>query len=80
MNSKGWWKSQAGIKTVNKVLVAAMGLFMIGMAIAGTIMTLEEPLIGVDWGYMLMPVYATRGWWSSSPWTGPLDSPSSWPG
>ncbi len=61
MNPKGWWKSQAGIKTVNKVLVAAMGLFMIGMAIAGTIMTLEEPLIGVDWGYILMPAYAYSG-------------------
>ncbi len=61
MNPKGWWKSPAGIRTVNKVLVAAMGLFMIGMAIAGTIMTLEEPLIGVDWGYILMPAYAYSG-------------------
>lgn len=61
MNFKGWWKSQAGINAVNRVLVAALGLFMIGMAIAGTIMTLEEPLIGVDWAYMLMPAYAYSG-------------------
>ena len=56
-----WLGSPSGIRKVNMVLIVLLGLFMIGMSIAGTIITLEEPLIDVDWSFALMTVYAYAG-------------------
>ena len=61
MNLMKWLNSPAGIRKVNMILIVALGLFMIGMSIAGTIMTLEEPVIDVDWSFMLMTIYAFAG-------------------
>ena len=56
-----WFNSDEGIKVVNTLLIVALGLFMLGMSIAGTIMTLEEPVIDVDWSFLLMTVYSYAG-------------------
>lgn len=56
-----WMKTPSGIKKVNMVLIAALGLMLIGMAIVGTIMSLDEPLIDVEWSYAIMPIYAYGG-------------------
>ena len=61
MNIIRWYYSPHGIRTVNVILIAALGLFMIGMSIAGTIMTLEESVIDVDWSFALMTIYAYAG-------------------
>ena len=54
-------KKKPGTGIVAKALMAAMGLLMIGMSIAGTIMILDEPLISMDWAYIVMPAYAFSG-------------------
>ena len=61
MRTREWWDSPEGIVFVNRVIMVVLGLFMIGMAIAGVIMTLKEPLIDVEGGYIIMTVYAYAG-------------------
>jgi len=61
MNFIKWMNTPTGIRTINMVLIVVMGLFMLGMAIAGTIMCMREPLIDVDWSFALMTIYAFAG-------------------
>lgn len=56
-----WMGTPTGIRTVNTALIAVLGLLLIGMSIAGTIMVLEEPLIDVEHSYVFMTVYAFGG-------------------
>ena len=56
-----WMGTPTGIKTINTILIAVLGLLMIGMSIAGTIMALEEPLIDVEYSYVFMTIYAFGG-------------------
>ena len=61
MNFREWWDSPSGIVTVNRLLMAAMGLLLIGMSIAGIIMTLNESIIDVEWSFAFMAIYAYSG-------------------
>ena len=54
-------KSEKFAKWKNIALVALLGLFMIGMAIAGVIMSLREPLLDVEWSFVIMAFYAYSG-------------------
>ena len=61
MKIREWWNSQEGIFLVNRIIMVVLGLFMIGMAIAGVLMTLREPVIDVEGGYLFMTLYAYSG-------------------
>ena len=61
MNLKALLKSPEFAKWKNIALVALLGMFMIGMAIAGVIMSLREPLLDVEWAFVIMAFYAYSG-------------------
>ena len=61
MKIREWWNSQEGILLVNRIIMVVLGLFMIGMAIAGVLMILREPVIDVEGGYLFMTIYADSG-------------------
>ena len=61
MNFRKKRKNRSGRITVNRILIAVMGLLMIGMAIAGAFMVVREQLLESAWAYVLMPVYAYSG-------------------